>query len=420
MKTESANWSEPVLAVLRDPQNAPLSRQIPIGLVLSLLAHLLIVGLAFVREILLLLLQLLIAFLMMLQVSVPQLLTDLQKFLKDEPPPLPKIEFARSKPKLKPLEIELVPLPPEPPKLFTLSERDKPEYLDSTGLAKVEKPPEKPTFESDQDMIAAGMNAPTGAAPLPSMGGRKDMSFTNFKTQNALLGVKPELFPDIALAATPTPATPIYKPQPVPQRKPDQPKPAEPEKAPANLRDDLKEVEMPNEHQFPVPKKKPPTPTPEPIMPPAKPQPSTELAKLVPPAPKPAEAPKPAYQPDQLQTKIEGSISNRGAASVDAVKTPLGVFKKKISEAIGSRWHYYMKQQNDLVTVGLARVTFFVTKDGRVQDVRVIDNSSNDIFAFACKRSILEAELPPAPPEAFDAMKDERMEITFTFNLYPN
>ncbi len=405
MRTDRVKWSEQVLDLLRDPQSVPVRRQVTIGLILSALLHALVLLFIVTRSAVL---RVLMALLLMLGVRTC------------EPEAPPKIQFAKAKPKLKSLEIELVPLPPEPPKLFTLNEKDKPEFLDSTGLAPAEKPAEKPTFESDQDMIAASLNDPTGDAPLPSMEGRKDLGFTNFKTQNALLGAKPELFPDIALAAAPTPSKTIYKPQPVRDPKPESQtppeKPPEPQKPPDKTEtfapDDLKHVELPNENQFPVPPKKPKAP--EPIMPPTRPQPSQEMAKLVPPDAKPA------YQPNQVQTKIEGSISNRGAASVDAVKTPLGVFKKKISEAIGSRWHYYMKQRNDLVTVGLARVTFFVTKDGRVQDVRVIDNSSNDMFAFACKQSILEAEIPPAPPEAFQAMKDERMEITFTFNLYPN
>ena len=396
--------------MLRDPQSVPVRRQVTIALVLSVLVHGLILLFILVRTTLL---QWLLALLLLLGMKAP------------EAPP--KIQFARAKPKLKSLEIELMPLPPEPPKLFTLNEKDKPEFLDSTGLAAAEKPAEKPTFESDQEMIAASLNDPTGDAPLPSMEGRKDLGFTNFKTQNALLGPRPELFPDIALGAAPAPSKPLYKPQPArdpepepqtpPAKEPEpQTKPPEPQKPPDKTEtfapDDLKHVELPNENQFPVPPKKPKTP--DPIMPPPRPQPSQEMAKLVPPDAKPA------YQPNQVQTKIEGNISSRGKASVDGVKTPMGVFKKKISEAIGSRWHHYMKQRNDLVTVGLARVSFFVTKDGRVQDVRVLDNSSNDMFAFACKQSILEAEIPPAPPEAFQAMKDERMEITFTFNLYPN
>lgn len=389
MRTALSRWAEPLLALLPDPRGVPLRRQATIAIVVSALLHV-------------------------------ALLIFVAWYFAAPPPP--KIQFARSKPKLKPLEIELVPLPKEEPKLFTLNEQNKPEYLDSTGLAKADKPAENPKFESDQDMIAASLNDPTGTAPLPSMDGRKDMSFTNFKSQNALLGPKPELFPDIALAAAPAPSPPIYKPQPVrqpaPEKTPPPPEPAEPEKAAPTAPDGVKEVEMPNENQFPLPPKKPPVP--EPIMPPTKPQPSAELAKLVTPSPRKQDSPKTGYQSHQEQTKIEGSISNRGAAAVDAVKTPLGVYKKQISEAIGSRWHYYMKQHNDLVTLGLARVTFFVTKDGHIQDVRVIDNSSNDIFAFDCKRSVLEAELPPAPPEAFEAMKDGRMEITFTFNLYPN
>ena len=392
MRTALAKWSEPLLALLPDPRGVPVRRQATIAIIFSALLHVLL--LIFVA------------------------------WIFAAPPPA-RIQFARSKPKLKPLEIELLPLPKEEPKLFTLSEQNKPEYLDSSGLAKADKPPENPLFETDQDMIAASMNAPTGDKPLPSMDGRKDLSFTNFKSQNALLGPKPELFPrDIQLAAAPPPTTPIYKPQPVrpepPQKPPDTPVPPVAEKPQPATPEDLKTVDLPNANQFPMPPKKPRQDEPAPIMPPSKPQPSARLAKLDPPAAKPPDPPKTNYQPHLEQTKIEGSISNRGTPAVDAVRTPLGVFKKQISEAIGSRWHYYIKQRNDLVTVGLARVTFFVTKDGRIQDVRVINNSSNDIFAFACKQSILEAELPAAPAEAFEAMKDGRMEITFTFNLYPN
>ncbi len=389
MRTALAKWSEPVLSLLPDPRGMTLRRQITVAIVLSALLHL-------------------------------ALLIGVGWFFVTQAPP--KIQFARAKPKLKPLEIELIPFPKEEPKLFTLNEQNKPEYLDSSGLAAAKKAADNPLFESDQDMIAASQNAPSGNKPLPSMEGRRDLSFTNFKSQHALLGPKADPFPrDISLAAAPAPTAPIFKPQPIqpeiPPEKPPEEK-SEPKKLAATTPDDLKKVELPNENQFPMPPKKPPVP--EPIMPPSRPQPSAELAKLTTPAPKPPAAPKTGYQPNLEQTKIEGSISNRGAASVDAVKTPLGVFKKQISEAIGSRWHYYIKQRNDLVTVGLARVSFFVTKDGRIQDVRVIDNSSNDIFAFACKQSILEAEVPPAPPEAFEAMKDGRMEITFTFNLYPN
>ena len=383
MRNALAKYAAPLLAILPDPRGVPLRRQATIALIASVLLHLLLIGGA--------------------------------AWMLAVPPP--KIQFARPKPKLQSLEIELIPMPREEPRLFTLNEQEKPEYLDSSGLAKAPKSPDIPMFESDQDMLAASENPPTGDAPLPSMAGRKDLGFTNFKSQRVLLGKNAQPFPqDVRIATAPAPTAALYKPQPI---RPDQPQPAtEPPAPDPEQKQPLKKVDVAKEDEFPMPPEKPPGP--EPIMPPSRPAPSAELAKLVPPSPQPAEPNKPGYQPHLEQTKIEGNISNRGAAAVDAVKTPLGVYKRQISEAIGSRWHYYVKQRNDLVTVGVARVTFFVTKAGRIQDVRVIDNTSNETFAIICAQSIREAELPPAPPETFEAMKDGRMENTFTFNLYPN
>ena len=387
MRAAFAKWSEPVLALLPDPRGVPVRKQATVAIVVSALLHL--------------------------------LLLFVIAWLYAVPPP--KIQFARPKPKLKPIEIELIPMPREEPRLLTLNEQTKIEYLDSTGLEKAPGAPDIPLFESDQDMIAASENPASGDKPLPSMKGRRDLGFTNFRSQNALIGPTPELFPrDVAITTTAPPAAPIYKPQPVRPDKaqPATPDPPAPEIAQTPPPESLKKVETPGPDEIALPPEKPPTP--EPIMPPSKPQPSTELAKLVPPSPKPQDVPKTGYQPNLEQTKIEGSISNRGNAAVDAVRTPLGVYKKQISEAIGSRWHYYVKQRNDLITVGIARVTFFVTKEGRIQNVRVIDNTSNETFSIVCSQSVREAELPAPPAEAFEAMKDGRMEITFTFNLYPN
>ena len=381
MRSAFAKRAEPLLALLPDPRGVPLRRQAMVALVVSVGVHVVLL------------------FLGARVLAIP----------------MRSIDFAKPKPKLAPIEIELVPMPKEEPQLFTLNEQARPEYLDSTGLEPAAKSPDIPMFEADQDMAAASLNAPTGRLPVPSMGGRKDMAFTNFKSQTVLLGKNAQPFPqDVRIATAPAPPAALYKPQPVrPEEAEPQPQPPAPE---TSQKEPLNKMDMAKADEFPLPPEKPPGP--EPIMPPAKPVPSADLAKDIPPVPDGAKPGSTGYQPHQEQTMIEGSISNRGAAAVDAVKTPLGVYKKKISEAIGSRWHYYVKQRNDLVTVGVARVNFFVTKDGRIQDVRVVENSSNATFANTCAQSVREAELPPVPSEMFEAMKDGRMENTFTFNLY--
>lgn len=356
------------------------------------------------------------------------------------------VDFALTKPKPQELVIEMQPRPappPEPPRIFTLSQLQEMQYLDSTGLAKSEIALESAPFESDQNMVAASESAPTGNLPLPSMDGRTDLPFTNFKTQDALVGGKTEAFPnDVAMTSSPVPpppapnaappvpkvdprptaADPLDPPEPPKLKAVTEPKPGEIAFLPGKVTPPITRLIPPLAKPQPIPVElpKPPVEPLPPIMPPAKPEPVTDLARLTTPAPKPAPKTKPSYQSQQERTRIEGNISNRGKAAVDAVRTPLAVYKKQISEAIGSRWLYYVKQRMDVVTIGIVQVSFFVTKEGRVQDVQVLNNTSNESFAQLCQQSVLEAEFAPAPPETFDAMKDGRLEITFTFNLYPN
>jgi hypothetical protein len=340
-----------------------------------------------------------------------------------------RIPFVRPRPSVQPLEVQLLAPPPEIAKqIFTLKELQQRELIDSQGLAKADKAPDDPTFESDENMRAASEQPGKGDRPLPSIDGRTNLPFENFKTQDVHLGTKPVSdASDVALASKPAPAPvpkparppdPLFKPEPVPVAQPT-PTPklkavVEPRPGEIALFSPKPATPQPN------PRLTPASPTPSPIAPPNKPQPSSELAKLVTPAPKPPQPKMPGYQPQLEKTKIEGSISNRGKTSVDAVKTPLGVYKKQIGEAIGSRWTFYVKDQMANVLIGQASVNFFITKDGRVQNARVVSNTSNDSFARVCERSVIDAEFPPAPPEVFDVMKDGRLEITYTFYLYSN
>jgi hypothetical protein len=391
MREALAKWTSPVLAFLPDLRGVPVRRQVTVAIIASAILH----GLFLVVAVL---------------------------FLAMSPE---RVEFARAKPKLAPLEIQLVPSPPAPvePHIFTLSELQQKEYLDSTGLKKAELAPDQPLFESDQNMIAASELPATGDAPLPSIDGRTGLPFTNFTTQQSAVGPKPQPeAADIALAAAPTP-TPPPPPQPPPIPAEPAPQPAEESKPPPlkksiELRGDEIAL-LPDRPTKPEPLTRP-TPTPEapPIMPPTKPQPSQELAKLVTPAPKSAPPKNPGFQPEQQKTKIEGSISNRGKASVDAVRTPLAVYKKQISEAVGSRWYYYIKQRADVITLGVASFIFTINREGRVTSVTMVGNTSNQSFANLCEQSIREAEFAPPPPEAIEVMKNGTMEVPFSFTFY--
>lgn len=136
-----------------------------------------------------------------------------------------------------------------------------------------------------------------------------------------------------------------------------------------------------------------------------------------PPKPQPAD---PGYQPEREMTRIEGSISNRGPRGIDAIGTPLGRYRKVIADAVGSRWYYYINRRMDLITVGSTRIRFFVNERGAIQDVKVLSNTANDTFAGFSVQSIIEAKIPPPPSELTDKLDNNRLEIEYTFTIYPN
>jgi outer membrane biosynthesis protein TonB len=146
-------------------------------------------------------------------------------------------------------------------------------------------------------------------------------------------------------------------------------------------------------------------------------KPTPQPRPKTPPRAQPVE---PGYQPQREETRIEGSISNRGKRGVDAIGTPLGRYRKLIADAIGSRWYHYINRRMDLITVGSARIKFYVDERGEIQDVKLLSNTANDTFAGFSVQSILEAKIPPPPPDVTEKLDNNRLEVEYTFTIYPN
>ncbi len=134
--------------------------------------------------------------------------------------------------------------------------------------------------------------------------------------------------------------------------------------------------------------------------------------------PKPPAAP--GFQPETRITRIKGNISNRGKASVDAAGTPLGRYKKMVSDAIGSRWYYYVNDQIGLLNIGTVEIRFIVSADGKASRLKVLSNTSNESFASVSVNSIIEAEIPPIPEEVAKLLDKGRLEIDYSFTILSN
>jgi outer membrane biosynthesis protein TonB len=128
-----------------------------------------------------------------------------------------------------------------------------------------------------------------------------------------------------------------------------------------------------------------------------------------------------AYRRQKQRTNIAGNITSRGISSVNALGTPLGRYQKIVADSIGSRWYTYVDQKRDLINIGTLRLSFVVDRSGRVKNLKVTENSSNEAFASVCVQSVLEAHLPPIPDDVAKSLPPEGLEVDgLGFIIFPN
>jgi len=282
-----------------------------------------------------------------------------------DPPPAPAEE----------IEITIIQPPPQPP---------KPQFVD-TSAPEAEKPPDQALFQSDRDTAAASPEAATGAELLPSQEGRKD-DFLELEQQELALAKVDQ--------APPAPETPPSEPAPPQPPQPEQPQEAQPEeKKPEPVEADvLLASAQPAKKEEPLERQPPPAPPPS----------------------------RPAYQRQARPTRLSGSVSNRGKSAVAALSTPLGRYRKAISDAIGSSWYHHIGSRMDLFSYGTVSVVFIIDRNGKARRPRIITNSSNESFEIVTVESILAADIPPIPPDILQTLKGGQIEMDYTFSIITN
>jgi outer membrane biosynthesis protein TonB len=300
----------------------------------------------------------------------------------------------------KPVELTMVDLSATPP---PLAPKDPP-FMETDPSRESKEKPKEQTFESNANSIAASNLPATGDAPLPTQEG-KDRPVVNLDTHDYSLstdGSKPvpqaPVAPDSPPAPEPTAAPKATTPIPAPTAPLTTP---EPEQLAMLKSSPPPPIKAPDETET----------SPPPVVPESRP--------AVAPRPKPQAAAS-NYQAQKEQNRITGGISNRGPSSVNAIGTPLGRYQKALSDAIGSRWYYYMKSKGDLVSIGTAHIEAQVDAQGHVQNMRVVSNNANEAFANICLQSFQEAHIPPIPPDLIATLPDGRMSVDFSFTSYAN
>ena len=298
--------------------------------------------------------------------------------------------------------VDLSEVPPPAPK--------NPQFIETEPAKESAEKPKEQSFESNADSQAASQRPATGNLPLPSQDG-PERPFTNLDTHDFSLqtqGAQPQPQPK----ETPQPESkPAAATTASPKSQPSEPPKSTPEPAPAVT---------PEPEQFAMLTATPPPPlkAPEDAEPSPPPDAASTAAPLVP-RPKP-ETPASSYQSQKQQTRIAGSISDRGPSSVNAVGTPLGRYQKQMYDAVGARWYKHTAEKRDLISIGTTRLTFTVDRFGRVTDLKVVENTANEAFANVCLQSVQELKLPPIPEDIASTLPSEGLQQELTFILYGN
>jgi TonB family protein len=264
--------------------------------------------------------------------------------------------------------------------LDTPPDKEQQPYVRTEDDQKTDQKQDNAPFQSDKDTAAASEKQSNEQAPLPTQDG-KSLDSLMFRNNDFSLAMNGQDYSRESAnggenaASTPAP-TPDTTPTPAPTAKDD----------------DLAMLK--------------PTPTPLPT-------PSQNTAKNSRNQPG---APRTAYRPQSIISRMQGNIGNRGRSSVSAMGTPQGRFQKAVEDAVGSLWYYFVSQRSDLLSIGTVRIEFTVNARGEVVSARVVSNSSNETLATCSLQSIREAKIPPMPEELVPLVPERGLEFTFSFN----
>jgi outer membrane biosynthesis protein TonB len=270
--------------------------------------------------------------------------------------------------------------PPQLTILDTPPDKEQQPYVRTEDDQKTDQKQDNAPFQSDKDTAAASEKQSNEQAPLPTQDG-KNLESLMFRNNDFSLAMNGQDYSRESAnggenaASTPAP-TPDTTPTPAPTAKDD----------------DLAMLR--------------PTPTPLPT-----PNPNNAKNNRNQPG-----APRTAYRPQSIITRMQGNIGNRGRSSVSAMGTPQGRFQKAVEDAVGSLWYYFVSQRSDLLSIGTVRIEFVVNARGEVVSARVVSNSSNETLATCSLQSIRQAKIPPMPEELVPLVPERGLEFTFSFN----
>lgn len=124
------------------------------------------------------------------------------------------------------------------------------------------------------------------------------------------------------------------------------------------------------------------------------------------------------FSPEKLQNQTNGTLSNIGQNAVDAEGTAVGAYKAKVRNIVSRMWHKYRLQHGDYVTYGILRLECRIDRNGKVHDLKVVENNANTVLAEFSLKAILDADLPPMPEEVVQELGPLGLQMQYDMIIY--
>jgi hypothetical protein len=275
-----------------------------------------------------------------------------------------------------PLTLTLIQLPPPPPAVPATPPKPTPAqrpFIDTTDLARAEKPDPDALFQSDANTRAASRATGSGDPRLAQQ--TSEEARREFSLRDSTFS--PEQPGQVASPAPnpkqdPTPPQPPKPPTPPVETTAQKPPQPNPNNQDLKLRDGSGIALGPK----PETAAKPPTP-------PVPPSPETSN-------PSESRAPPATFTADRRRSAISGGAPLGPESSVASQETELGRYKQKLYRAVGSRWYFDVQRQMSLLRVGSVRIRFFVRSNGVIEKPEFIEGDSQTVLAGISLNSILK------------------------------
>jgi outer membrane biosynthesis protein TonB len=277
--------------------------------------------------------------------------------------PVPKIKPVT--PPVHTVNLTLVPPPPPP------APKPKPLFMPTAPDAQAQHKLRPIVSANDTDLKTQSQKPRDPNSIMPDVNGQQHHSDLN----NAPM-VQGQQTPQVA-STPPTPKVdkpqPPTPPQPTPQTSDQKPQPPSPTPKPSPPKPQVK----------PTPQVDPTTGLP--LLPDIN-------APTLAPRNQAAQPLAPARSIEQQQTSINGAIGMAGANSPAAMATMLGKYKQQVYEAVGSHWYPKVDSAQQLIGVGEVRIRYTIHSDGSVE-TQVLDsgNSTMQILLGISQTSIRDA-----------------------------